>query len=567
MADKGISINQAPARGALPHHSDRKVFLTDLEQLLAAFELISDVVAISSLYTGKIVAINRAFEIMHGVTMQNVVGRIIGELDLWVKDEQRREFVALTLKHQCVKDFSAQIYDRDRQVRDVRMNAMVVAQQEESYLIVTVRDVTEVRRTRAVLQQAQTRLSYLFETSPMPMAYLIGEDVHTTRYNAAWFATFGFDPAKHQGKSGLELGIWVNPEDRQRAIEMARAQGETGEMEVQMRHADGSLHWIALRVRLQEDLNQTLLLFSYVDVTQRRQAQEQLQTMNAQLGELVETATRELKDRNQALNATVEELRRTQLQLIETEKVAALGTLVTGLSHEINTPIGNSLLMSTTIESRFEKFAQQRAMQKPADVELLEFLDHAMRVAQTLTRNVTKVSELISAFKQVAQDRPTEQRCLFTVETLFEGVQLAVQDISKRTQCPVQIDLADTAQINLYSYPAPMMAAIGQIVENCMVHGYQNGKLQGPVRVTVKPQGSELLVQVTDYGIGIPQDRIGRVFDPFFTTQLGKTGSGLGLSIVQRNVRRVLGGNVQVFSNGPMHGARFDILIPVQAPG
>lgn len=537
-----------------------------LQQLRAAFDLISDVVAISNSLTGEVVSVNRAFVHMHGLSQEYVVGRTIQDLNLWVDFEARRNMVRLVLEGHVVRDYAAQVYDRDGKVRDVRINSSVLDVSGTAYIVVTVRDVTEVRRTRRVLRQAQSRMLYLFEHSPVPMAYVFSDDLNTSRYNQAWFATFGFDPQKDQGKSGVELRTWVNHEDRQRSMEMAKNEGETGEMEVPMRYADGSVHWISLRVRLQEESNRTLYLFSYIDVTQRRQAQDQLLAINSQLGNLVHEATQELTERNAVLNKTLDDLRRTQVQLIETEKVAALGTLVAGLSHEINTPIGNSLLMSTALENRLEKFAKQRTTDKSMDPELADFLEHAARVAQTLTRSVTKVSQLVSAFKQVADDQPTDKRCTFTVGTLFDGVDLAVAELSGRAECPVKFEAIDGRDLELDSYPAPMMAVLAQITENAIVHGYQEGKLHGYVLVSARRDVNLLKLEVKDFGIGITRDNLGKVFDPFFTTQLGRTGHGLGLSIVHKLVSRLLGGSIQVFSDGPLKGTRFEIHLPLVAP-
>lgn len=537
-----------------------------LLQLRTAFDFVSDVVVITNAWTGEVVALNPAFERLHGIPQSQAMGKTVQQLRIWVNEKRRKEMVRIVLTKGVLRDFGAQVYNRDGQVVDIRLNVVMIELRESRCLIVTARDVTEVRRTRRALHQTQSRLMELFEGSPVPMAQVTSDDIYTTHYNAAWFATFGFDPKLAQGKSGLELGIWVHPEERSRAIEMARSDGETGEMEVLMRYADGSHHWIALRVRLQEDTGRTLFLFSYIDVTHRKVAQEQLALLNAHLEARVAEATQQLVVRNDTLEKALEGLRRAQVQLVETEKVAALGTLVAGLSHEINTPIGNSLLMSTTLEKRIERFLQQRQGLIEQDANLAEFVNHIQRVAQMLTRSVGKVSQLVTAFKQVAGDQPTENRCTFTVGTLLEGVDLATRELAIRSHCPIQFGKCPDADLAIDSYPAPMMAAIAQIVENAVLHGYQNGKLMGPVTVETRREDQSLLVVVTDFGVGIAKRDLTRIFDPFFTARMGQSGHGLGLSIVHKVVRGLLGGSIQVKSEGAMKGSCFQIRFPLVAP-
>lgn len=277
----------------------------------------------------------------------------------------------------------------------------------------------------------------------------------------------------------------------------------------------------------------------------------------------------------QQIEKKTRELQETQNLLIQREKMAALGQMVAGISHELNTPIGNSLLAATLLRTRSkdltETLADSRGLLTEHDRN--EAIDTFVSVASESTRliekNIQRATELIRSFKQVAVDQSSERRRRFNLaDTLQELAHTLAPSLrSERLQFTLDIPGA----INMDSYPGALYQVISNLVTNAMVHAYnQTHDKRTPWR-------GELLLQVTsldkehilmlfsDDGCGVEDSVRGRIFDPFFTTRLGSGGSGLGLHIVFTLITDVLGGSIKLV---PVEqGTLFSITLPVTAPG
>jgi PAS domain S-box-containing protein len=197
-------------------------------------------------------------------------------------------------------------------------------------------DVTLSRAANIALQESEIRFARMFDQSPMPMGYTSSSNgFSSTIWNDAWFETFGFDRTTAQGQSGLALGVWVNPLERADRLDRALLGEAIHNEESQLRRADGGVRWVSLSSRSFVETNRTLVLFTYFDVTERRLAQQEVLELNARLEERVAQRTAELLSVNQELTVTLAALERARDQLVQSEKLAALGSLVTGVAHEL----------------------------------------------------------------------------------------------------------------------------------------------------------------------------------------------------------------------------------------
>ena len=293
------------------------------------------------------------------------------------------------------------------------------------------------------------------------------------------------------------------------------------------------------------------------------QEQAELIRLNAELEQRVTERTAELVAANRELQDALDGLRATQNMLINSEKHAALGRLVAGVAHELNTPIGNSLLSATTFSERTEEFA--RAANSGLRRSTLDsYIADSRQAAQILQRNLEKAGNLISSFKQVAADQTSSQRRTFLLNELIDEMLLAYHPILKKT--PITAVSEVPPDIRLDSYPGPLGQVLGNLIVNAVQHGYE-GCEHGSIRISARllePDGVELVVR--DQGRGISEPNLKRVFDPFFTTRLGSGGTGLGLSICHSLVTRVLGGEIRVESTFGA-GTSVIIRIPRSAPG
>lgn len=295
-----------------------------------------------------------------------------------------------------------------------------------------------------------------------------------------------------------------------------------------------------------------------------QQAFESLQghanTLEAQVVQRTQEVTRKNEDLEQALG----HLRTAQHDLVESEKLASLGRLVAGVAHEMNTPLGNSLTVVSSLEDRFRKLEELLASNTPMRRSVLEELVRDARRGQDiLQRNVQKAADLVREFKQVAIDQTSDLRRDFDLAKVVEDVLVMVEPSFKRTPFQVQVSLEPEILMN--SYPGSLGQVLTNLMINALVHGF-HGRSMGVVRVqTRRLSPSEVELSVSDDGAGMDESVRRRIFDPFFTTKLGTGGSGLGMHIVHNMVTNVLGGQIDVISS-PGQGARMVIRMPCVAP-
>lgn len=288
-----------------------------------------------------------------------------------------------------------------------------------------------------------------------------------------------------------------------------------------------------------------------------------LQHLNKNLEGRIRERTAELDHRNTELAATLDQLNLTRDELVESAKLAALGSMVAGIAHELNTPIGNGLTVATTLEGRTEelKKALDTGMKRST---LDNYVADATLASDILVRNLEKAAELVSSFKQVAVDQSSSQRRKFMLHDTLSEVLLTLGPNLKEAGCQVHLNEL-TEDLPLDSYPGPLGQVINNLINNSVLHGYQDGKT-GDIRIVVSQAADgQVLIEVADDGIGIDSINLTRIFDPFFTTRLGKGGSGLGLSIARNIVVGTLGGKLSVKSTKGQ-GATFLIAIPQVAP-
>lgn len=256
-------------------------------------------------------------------------------------------------------------------------------------------------------------------------------------------------------------------------------------------------------------------------------------------------------------------LQLTQSKLVEQEKLAALGSLVAGVAHELNTPIGNSLLMASTMLEMNRQFLKQVQSNQLRRSDLEKFCENTSVSSDLMMRNLTNAANLVSSFKQIAVDQTSDQRRTFDLLNFCEEVVLTLSNRIKREGHESQIKVE--AGLELDSYPGSLGQVLSNLIINAMVHGLHE-KQNGVIRITGRAYGaSNIMLTVEDNGQGIAKENLDRIFEPFFTTRLGKGGSGLGLHICYNMVSSVLGGSITVESEVGQ-GARFIIILPKVAP-
>ena len=254
----------------------------------------------------------------------------------------------------------------------------------------------------------------------------------------------------------------------------------------------------------------------------------------------------------------------TQRYLIETERLAALGGLVAGVSHEINTPVGTSLTVASALARRSATFAQEIATGEVRRSQLDEFADSCRDASNQLVANLSRAGELIQSFKQVAVDRSHADRRTFDLKVVTEQIVASVRPGLPKPRRD-SIGIAIPAQVTMYSYPGAYGQVLTNLIFNAFTHGFPDG-YHGRVLIKAREIGTDQ-VEITfiDNGIGIPGDVQRHVFDPFFTTNRGQGNTGLGLYIVHNLVTQHLGGTIALAST-PGKGTTISMTLPLNAP-
>jgi len=263
---------------------------------------------------------------------------------------------------------------------------------------------------------------------------------------------------------------------------------------------------------------------------------------------------------NAELLALVETLRLTQSELVAQEKLAALGSLVAGIAHELNTPIGNGLLAASTVVDRTRSF-EGNGLQTLTRSGLVQYLNEMETAGELLMRNLARASELIVNFKQLAVDRESAQKRRFALADVVNEVCLTLQPSLKTKAYRLEQEIP--ADIWMLSYPGPLGQVLSHLVSNAVRHGFEN-RGEGRVRISaVLKDAAHLELTVQDDGCGIDPAHLHRVFEPFFTTRLGSGGSGLGLHIAFNIVTGILGGKIRICSP-PGQGCTVTLLLPLE---
>jgi len=261
----------------------------------------------------------------------------------------------------------------------------------------------------------------------------------------------------------------------------------------------------------------------------------------------------------QAMN----ELRQAQESLLQAERLASLGSLVAGVAHEINTPVGIALTSASVLTEATEEIHAAVTAGAVKKSEILRYIDTAGESARLIMNNAYRAAHLIHSFKQIAVDQVSEARRRFELREYIGEVVSSLQPRLKKTRLDVAIDCPP--DVVLDSYPGALAQVITNLTLNCVDHAFAPEQ-QGQIAIRVRPRGEWIELAVTDDGAGIPADLLDKVFDPFVTTRRGQGGTGLGLNIVYNLVVKQFAGSIAVHSV-PGQGASFVLQMPRITPG
>lgn len=405
------------------------------------------------------------------------------------------------------------------------------------------------------LRVSEERFSALFRANPTPSS-TVDDAGRTMEVNGVWETLFGIAEAAAHGKTTQELGLWADPAARDTLLAELQSQGKVSGLPVMLNTAMGPRAFL-IYISAVETTGRKRLVTSLLDQTDRLAAEAAQRMAHSQLETRVAERTAELQ---QAL----ETLKAAQHELVQAEKLASLGALVAGISHELNTPIGNTLTVASALRDQVHGIQAAIAQGELRRSTLHEFLQSLDAICDVITRSSSRAAALIQSFKQVAIDRTTEHRREFYVAELCEDIVASVKAGLRHT--PVTITLDVPTDLRCDSYPGPLGQVLTNLIHNAMVHAFGE-RTDGHIALTARLDTSDtrpaIILTVTDDGAGMSAHTLSHAFDPFFTTRFGQGGSGLGLSVSHSIATSTLEGSLTVASQ-PGKGCCFTLRMAQQ---
>ncbi|MCP3901888.1 MAG: response regulator, partial [Desulfobacteraceae bacterium] len=266
-----------------------------------------------------------------------------------------------------------------------------------------------------------------------------------------------------------------------------------------------------------------------------------------------------LEKANTELSISIDTLNQTQDKLVQSEKMAALGELVAGIAHEINTPIGIGVTAASFLDKKTKEFEN---IYKSGDLKKSELESHLKiikDISETILVNMEKAGELITSFKQIAVDQSIEKPRLFNLNNYIEGVLLSLKPKFNDTDHTIKISCSK--DIEIMSFPGAFYQIVSNLILNSLFHGFKN---MDKGRIDMLFNLEEKIINFTykDNGAGMTSEQCMKIFDPFYTTMRGQGGTGIGMSIVFNLITQTLKGSIECESSEEK-GTMFEIKIPV----
>ena len=416
------------------------------------------------------------------------------------------------------------------------------------------RDISEKKDLELKLAEQKELFETLFEESMDGLSVFDGRQYIDC--NKAFLSMFGF--------SSKEQVIGIHPKDispefqadGRSSKEAAKAlifdsmeKGTSARFEWVHCKTDGTNFWTEV-ILTKVNLKGTDFIYAVIrDISEKKELELQLYQRNA-----------ELDKSNAVLESAIDNLKRTQDKLVESEKLASLGSLVAGVAHEINTPVGVGLVGITQFIEETQAI-RKRYQSGELDEQLFEeYLNSASELSNIVHKNLDRTAHLIRGFKQIAVDQTSEEERAINLKEYIDEVLFSLSSVTRKADVNIDVDCA--SQLNVVTNPGLLSQVLTNLIVNSINHGFSE-RQSGRISIALMEKtDTQFILTYKDDGKGISKENLPKIFDPFFTTRRGEGGTGLGLNVTYNIVTTALNGTIECHSEEG-RGVEFVIVFSV----
>ncbi|MBF0120041.1 MAG: HAMP domain-containing histidine kinase [Desulfobacterales bacterium] len=303
--------------------------------------------------------------------------------------------------------------------------------------------------------------------------------------------------------------------------------------------------------------NNEILIHGEYDINEYTYMNQKMISMNRDMNNF----QRELIKEKTLLENTLNELKQTQNQLIQSEKMASLGRMVAGFAHEINTPIGVAITASSSMYDTQENIFKMLNQEEVEEDTLVQELKDLREASLLILKNLRRAGELVKSFKRTSINQSSDIVSLFSMYDIINDVIVSLNSIFKKTE--IKIDFKCPLTLHIYSFPGAISQIITNLIMNSFYYGFKNGTLPGMITINVRKESQIIYIEFKDTGLGMDEKTQAKIFEPFFTTGRDIGGTGLGLFICYNITKNQLKGDISCHSSKGQ-GAIFNIQFPVE---
>ena len=500
---------------------------------------------------GALLNANPALARMMGYDTPTELMTQIGDIanTIYVNPAMRWHYRQIMDRDGFVREFEYQARRRDGEILWLSDSATAI-RDDDGHIIRyegAVRDITDQKRAEQAVVEGRRLLQQVIDTVPA-VINVKNSELRYLLMNRYMAGIFGIDPKDAIGRTTTELMSRYGSHKTDANDRRVLATGEgIGFYEEEYRDATGVMRqWLVNKMPLKgTDGNIERIVTVALDISDRKRDEQ------------------EMRRAKEAAEAALKNLRETQESLIEAEKLAALGRLVAGVAHEVNSPVGISLTVASSLEIKTEQFAAEVQSGNLRRSALNDYLKNSRDAAAQLVSNLNRAAELVQSFKQVAADRSYSDRRVFDLADLTEQVVTSLKPGLRHQNLSLTVDCRPN--LTMHSFPGPYGQVLTNLFFNSVAHAFPNSD-GGQVDIKIREAGDDHVeILFEDNGCGMTHDVKRRAFDPFFTTRRDQGGTGLGLHIVYSIVTNRLGGRISLNSE-PGQGTKIRIVLPRHAP-